>query len=228
MKERTLTASPREGVGKGPARQTRLNSRIPGILYGPETEPQPIDLDGRELTLMMRSLGGSAAIFDLDVKGKKRKVIVRDMQRDPITSNIIHVDLHALSMTKPIHMSIPLHFLGTPKGVKTDGGIMQTNMREIEISCLPAKLPEFFEINVEDLGIGDSIHVSDLDLPDIDILSEAQRTIVVISAPTVVKEPVVEEEGEEGELAEGAEAPAEGEAGATADGAKPAEEKKDK
>jgi len=227
MKEKTLIAAPREQVGKGPARQARLSGRIPGILYGPETEPQPIDLDGREFKAIIRALGGSATIFDLDVKGKKKKVILRDMQRDPITSEIVHVDFHALSMTKPINLSIPLHFVGTPRGVKTDGGIMQTNMREIEISCLPTKLPEFFEIDVEDLGIGDSIHVSDLDLPDIDILAETQRTIVVISAPTVVKEPVTEDEGEEAELAEGEEAPAEGEA-AAAEGDKPAEEKKDK
>lgn len=226
MKERTLTASPRERVGKGPARQVRLNGRIPGILYGPDTKPQPLDLDEREFKSIMRSLGGSATIFELDIKGKKKKVIVRDMQIDPVTSNITHVDFHALSMTKPIHLSIPLHFVGTPRGVKTDGGIMQTNMREIEISCLPTKLPEFFEINVDDLGIGDSIHVSDLDLPDVDILAEAQRTVVVISAPTVVKEPVTEAEGEEGELVEGAEAPAEGEA--AAEGDKPSEEKKDK
>jgi large subunit ribosomal protein L25 len=131
-------------------------------------------------------------------------------------------------MNKPLHLSIPIRFIGTANGVKNEGGIMQTTMRELEIACLPKDIPEHFQIDVTALNIGDSIHVKDLDIPNVEILTEEQRTVVVISAPTVVKvaEPEVEE-GEEAELAEGEEAAeGEGEGEEKAEGDK--EEKKEK
>jgi large subunit ribosomal protein L25 len=147
------------------------------------------------------------------------------MQRDPVTSRVLHIDFHAISMNKPIHVAIPIHFVGTPVGVKVDGGIMQATMREIEISCLPINIPEHLEVNVAELRIGDSIHVGNVSIPNATILADAQRTIVVISAPTIIKaEAAAVEaeaaavEGAEGVAAEGAEAAAEGEAGKKEDG----------
>ena len=162
----------------------------------------------------MKSAHGSS-IFNLEVNNDSNKVIVRNIQRDPVTNRIIHLDFHAVSMKKPINLSIPIRFVGTARGVKTDGGIMQTTLRELEISCLPSDIPDKIEIDVTDLGIGDSIHVRDLTVPNAQVLSEARRTVVVISAPTVMKAEVVSEEAaaaeEAVEAAEG-EAPAEAEA----------------
>ncbi len=208
MKEVTLTATPRTSTGKGAARRVRMAGGIPAVVYGPEIEPFAISVDERAFHKAAKSVVGGSALIDLEVDGKKNKVIIRDVQRDPVTSRIVHLDFHAVSMKKPIHISIPIRFVGTPRGVKTDGGIMQTTMREVEISCLPSKIPEHVEVDVTDLGIGDSIHVGDLSIPDAQILSEAQRTIVVISAPTVMKATAAEEEAAAEEAAEAAEAEA--------------------
>lgn len=215
MKEVSISASRRESLGKGPARQSRMAGNIPAVVYGPEVEPIPVAIEERSFRAAMKGAGSLSSIINLEVDGKTNKVVLREIQRDPITSRILHMDFHAISMTKPLHISIPILFEGSPRGVRTDGGIMQITMRELEISCLPTDIPEKLEVDVTDLGIGDSIHVSDVKLDKVQILAPEQRTIVVIAAPTVVKvdEPT-EEEVEEG-VEEGAEAaPAEGEAAA--------------
>ncbi|RKX23101.1 MAG: 50S ribosomal protein L25 [Candidatus Zixiibacteriota bacterium] len=218
MKEILIAAEKRDKTGKGANRQTRKDGNIPGVVYGPKQEPIPIYIDEPTLHQAFKSAAGSTALYDLEIENKKNKVIVREMQRDPVTSKIIHIDFYAVSMTKPINLAIPIHFEGIPVGVTVDGGIMQTNMRELEISCLPDQIPEFCELNVTELSIGDSIHVEDINIEGIDILSDANKTVVVISAPTIVKvdEPTAEEGEElaEGEVAEGAEGEAavEGEA----------------
>jgi large subunit ribosomal protein L25 len=217
MKEISLSVQPRTDVGKGFARRARMGGFIPGVVYGPEIDPKPVSVEEREFRAAMRH-ASSSAILNLNLDGRETKAVLREMQRDPVTNRVIHVDFHAISMNKPIHVSIPIHFTGTPVGVKVDGGIMQTTMRELRVSCLPADIPDDIVLDVSELGIGDSIHVRDIAIENVDILSEERRTIVVISAPTVIKAEAAaaeEEEGEEAEAAaeEGAEeTPAEGEA----------------
>ncbi len=214
MREIPLSAQKREAGGKGPARRNREAGMIPGVVYGPEIESFAIAVDEKELHRALKQAGITSFIYTLTVNGSSNKVVLREMQRDPITSEIMHVDFHAISMNKPLYISIPITFTGTARGVKSDGGIMQVAMRRMEISCLPQDIPEIIEVNVEDLGIGDAIHVGDIKLDKVDILDPEQRTIVVIAAPTVVTEPTTGEEeleGEEAEAEEGAEA--EGEEG---------------
>ena len=224
MKEIAITATARDKSGKGSARQSRREGMIPGVVYGPEIDPMPLSVNEREFrTAMKHASGGS--IINLEVGGKSNKVLIRELQRDPVTSRVIHIDFHAISMNKPIHVRIPIHFTGTARGVKTDGGIMQVTMREVEVSCLPTDIPDFVEIKVDDLGIGDAVHIRDISIPNAKIMAEGQRTLVVISAPTVVKSETVAAEGEE--AAEGAEAAAaEGEEAAAETEEK--EEKKEK
>ena len=224
MREISLAAELKEGTGKGPARRARAEGLVPAVIYGPEVKPQSLVVNRREFSAAMKSVAGTNAIFNVKFGKESKKAVVRDLQRDPVTSHVTHIDFHAISMTKPMHIAVPIHFDGTPEGVKTDGGIMQTNLRAVEISCLPADLPDFISIDVSNLGIGESIHVKDIDVPNATILTEDERTIVVIAAPTVIKTTAEEGaegvEGEEGAVAaEGAEA-AEGEA--------EAEEKKEK
>jgi large subunit ribosomal protein L25 len=207
MKEVSIVANPRAKVGKGSARQTRMAGHIPAVVYGPEIDPVPISIDAKAFRAAVRGSTGASTIFDLDVDGKKNKVVIRDIQRDPITSNVTHIDFHAISMNKPIHLSIPIRFVGVSEGVKNQGGIMQTTMRELEISCLPADIPEKVEIDVAKLNIGDSVHVEDLSIPNVNIISDEHSTVVVISAPTVLKSTA-----EEAAEAEAAEEAAEGEA----------------
>ncbi len=229
MREIPLNLERRSDVGKGFARRARMAGYIPGVVYGPEIDAVPVAVEEREFRTAMRGATGSS-ILNLTLEGKKTKAVLREMQRDPVTSRVMHLDFHAISMNRPIHVSIPIRLTGTPVGVKVDGGIMQTTMRELDISCLPANIPDELEIDVAELGIGDSIHVSDVAVEKVDILAEARQTIVVISAPTVIKAEATEAEeavveGEEAEAAEEAEgAPAEGEADKK-DEAKPKEKK---
>jgi large subunit ribosomal protein L25 len=221
MKDIALVAEPRQGNGKGPAHQLRFSGRIPAVMYGPETEPTSLAIEERAFRTAMKQAGGQSTLFTLDVNGKQNKVILREIQRDPVSNKVLHLDFHAISMNRPIHISVPVHFTGISKGVKAEGGIMQIVMREIEISCLPANIPEHVEVDVTELGIGDSIHVSKLNIPNATILGEPTRTVVVISAPTIIKveTPAVAVEGAEGVAVEGAAVPAEG---AAKEGAAPA------
>lgn len=224
MREIALKIERRTEMGKGFARRARMAGQIPGVVYGPEIDPIPVAVEERQFRSAMKD-ATSGSILNLTLDGKKTKAVLREMQRDPVSNRVLHIDFHAISMNRPIHISIPIHFTGTPVGVKVDGGIMQTTMRELEISCLPANIPDDLEIDVNELSIGGSIHVRDINIDNVDILSEEQRTIVVISAPTVIKvdEPTEEElaEGEEAEAAaegEEAKAAAEGEEAAPAKG----------
>jgi len=231
MREIPISIERRPEVGKGFARRTRMAGRIPGVVYGPEIDPISVSVEERTFRASMKT-ATSSSILNLNLDGKETKAVVRNLQRDPVTNRVIHVDFHAISMNRPINVAIPIQFTGSPIGVKVDGGIMQITMRELEISCLPSNIPDHLELDVTELSIGDSIHVRDVELKKVDILTELQRTIVVISAPTVIKaEATAEEEealeGEEAEAAEGAEV-AEGEGEAEKkDEAKP-EEKKEK
>jgi large subunit ribosomal protein L25 len=236
MKDISITASSRQAGGKGMARRTRGAGNIPGVVYGPEVKPMSITLSEREFRNALKTAGGThGSIFTLNVDGQASKVIVREVQRDPITSRLIHVDFHAISMNKPIKIEIPINLTGISKGVKSEGGIMQILMRDLEISCLPVNIPEHFEIDVSELGIGDSIHVRNLSIPNVDILSEPSNVVVVIVAPTIIKAEATTAEAAlaaEGEAAEGAPAagaaPAEaGKEGKEAPGKKEAAGKKE-
>jgi large subunit ribosomal protein L25 len=232
MKEIAIPANRREGLGKGPARRARFAGTIPAVVYGPEITPLSIAVREQDFRAALKAAGGESTIYTLMLDGQANKVIIREIQRDPLTSRIIHLDFHAISMNKPIDIRIPLHFVGTPKGVKSEGGIMQVLIRDLEISCLPVNIPEHVEIDVTELGIGDSIHVRNLNIPNVEILADASSTVVVISAPTIIKveTPIAAEgvpaEGEAAAAAEGAEgAAAPAGTGAPAEGKK--EEKKE-
>lgn len=219
MREIPLTVSRRSETGKGAARRSRREGLIPGIVYGPEIEPFQVAVTESDLRTAVRAAVGTTSIFNLSVDGQETKVLLRELQRDPVTSHVVHVDFHAISMNKPIHLRYPIHFVGMPVGVKA-GGIQQIIMRELEILCLPTNIPDKIEVDVTPLEIGEAVHVRDIDLGDVEIVSDPQRAVVVISAPTVIKS-VEAEEGEEaeGEEAEGEEAEgAEGEEGEAKEG----------
>ncbi len=219
MKEVPIAARGRGEFGKGPARRHRMAGEIPAVVYGPDFPSRTIAVGERDFHAAMRASVGTT-IYQLSVDGQTNRVILRDMQRDPVTSRITHVDFYAISENKPLHLEIPITFVGLPKGVKDEGGILQIIVREVMVSCLPKDIPESVNVDVSGLGIGDSIHVADLTIPNVEMLTESDRTLVVISAPTVIK--TVAAEAEE---AAAAAATAEGEA--AAGGEKKEEEKKE-
>ncbi len=188
MKEVSLAVHPRGGTGTGAARTSRVQGNIPAIMYGPELEkPMPIAVNDKEFRTVMKGVQGGNAMFNLSLNGTVRKAILREIQRDKITSRVIHVDFHAISLTRPLHIRIPIHVSGTPLGVKNEGGVLQLTKRDVEISCLPADIPEFVEIDISNMNIGDSIHARDLNIPNAKILEDEDQTFVVVSAPTAAE-----------------------------------------
>jgi len=231
MKELNLTVEKRDGTGKGINRRLRRDGDIPAVVYGPDTAPIPVKVNYRNLYRLMHDVPMNT-IINLDINGDDqpaRKVLIRELQKDPVTGSLIHLDFHHIPMDKPITLTVPITAVGIPIGVKTFGGIVQYARREIDISCLPANIPDKIEVDISELNVGDSVHVSDLTVGDVTILTNAARTLITVVAPTVIKATAAEEAAAAAEAAEGEEG-AEGEAkeGEAKEGdAKEGEKKKD-
>jgi large subunit ribosomal protein L25 len=179
---------------------------IPAVFYGPEVDPVPLILQSRDLEKLITTGAGENILIDLNIEDGKsthsHRAMIKEIQVDPVKQNILHVDLYAISMDKKISVEVPITLTGTAVGVSEEGGILQQVSRTLEISCLPDRIPESFELEVTALAIGDSLHVSDLEIPEgVDVLAEDELAIASVVPPTKVEEiePEVLEEEEEGE-----------------------------
>ncbi|MBW2235277.1 MAG: 50S ribosomal protein L25 [Deltaproteobacteria bacterium] len=224
MAENVLKVEVREGTGKGVARKLRAAGRIPGILYGRAKESVPLTLDPLALErAIQKSEAGVNTLFDLDMEGAKagpRVVLVKDLQREPGAGFLLHADLYEVDLTQTVEVEIPIHLIGTPTGVSLEGGIMDHAHRDLRIECLPRAIPDELTLDVSALAIGDSLHVSDIALPEgVELRDDPDISVVIVAAPRKEEEelPAEAAEGEEGAVAEGeeptegAEKPAEGE-----------------
>ena len=214
----TISARSRESRGKGAARQTRREGRIPAVLYGHGEDSVSLSVDANELQKLVHSISIENTIVDLDLgSGEPYKVLIRELQRHPFRDEFVHIDFFHVAMDEKIQVEVPIVLIGTPTGVKNKGGVLDHQLRELEVFCLPGSIPEKIELDVSNLDLGDSIHVSDIQLPDVEILTELDRAVVAVLAPTVMEvEEVAEEalaepevigrgkEAEEGEEAGGA------------------------
>ena len=203
-----LTAQSRKETGKGSARTLRRQALIPAVFYGPEVDPVHLSLNYRDLEKLIKTGAGENVIIDLAIETGESPLIhramLKEIQLDPVKQTILHVDLYEISMDKKIEVEVPITLTGTAKGV-SEGGILQQVSRTLEISCLPDNIPDAFELDVSDLNIGDSLHVSDLKIPqDVEVLVEEELTIATVVPPTKVEEiePEVPEEEEEREEVE--------------------------
>jgi large subunit ribosomal protein L25 len=216
MGETSLAVELREQTGKGAARRTRRAGRIPGVVYGAKLDSVAITLDGHALDrLIHTSHAGVNTLIDLEgpaqVSGKT--VLVKELQREPVRGGLMHADLFEVNVTETVRVSVPVHLEGTPHGV-TMGGLVDHALREIEVDCLPRSIPDEIVVDVSGLDIGDSIHVSDLSLPEgVELQTSDELSVVSVVAPRVEEEePTAEELEAAAEAAEG-EAAAAGEAG---------------
>jgi large subunit ribosomal protein L25 len=189
MKEVEIEAISRHETGKGVARKLRAAKKIPAVVYGKDEKPQPIELNYEHFHTVYHGLHGENALFNVKIDGKlsERKALIRDIQHDPVYGDILHIDFQHISMDQEIHISVSVKLVGIADGVKNFGGILQWTLRELEVSCLPTRIPENIEINIEALGIGDSVHVNDINIPGVEFLQEGEETIVSVIAPTVIK-----------------------------------------
>ena len=204
-----LAAQSRTETGKGVARSLRRQALTPAVFYGAEIDPIALTLQAGDLEKLIHTGAGENILIDLNIEDGKstqsHRAMIKEIQTDPVKRNILHVDLYAVSMDKKISVEVPITLTGTAVGV-SEGGILQQTTRTLEVSCLPDRIPEAFELEVTDLAIGDSLHVSNLEIPEgIDVLVEEQLTIASVVPPTAVEEiepEVLEEEEEEGEEVE--------------------------
>jgi len=163
-----LNAKVREVAGKGASRRLRrLANEVPGIIYGDDKAPQNISINQFELVRHLENEAFYSHVISLSVDGKAENVILKDLQRHPSKVQLLHADFLRVSKTKKIHVSVPLHFINedTCKGVKLGGGSIAHNMTQLEVSCLASDLPEYIEVDLADVDVGQILHISDLKLP---------------------------------------------------------------
>jgi len=183
-----LGGTRRENLGKGGARKARAAGHIPAVLYGHGQEPVPVSVPAREFDLALRSHKGGNPIVNLAVGGGEYTALIRAVQYDPLTHDILHLDFQHISLTETIEVKVAVHLTGLPVGVKDGGGILETILREIEVRCLPTAIPTAIEVDVSHLNIGDSVHVREVTVPNVTILNDGDETIATVVPPTVMEE----------------------------------------
>ncbi len=196
----TLNAERRETKGKGSARKLRARGKVPGVVYGPGAEPLPLSLETREVEHLFHSISVDNTIVDLSVEGAAEdfQTLVREIQTHPFRPDILHVDFLRISKGVAVELDVPIHLNGTPVGVKEEGGVMEQVIHQIPVKCIPSLIPESFEVDVSGLALNDSLHVSDLEVPEgVEIQLEAERTVCSILVPKLVLEEPEEEVDEE-------------------------------
>jgi large subunit ribosomal protein L25 len=184
----------RECGAKRQARRMRRNGKIPGILYGPKVQPVPLELDKKTFSTRLAGVEGSHLVrLKSQAPALADKVaLLKEMQYHPISGEVIHADFYEVDLKATIQVRVPLHFIGKAAGV-VRGGILQPVVREIEVECLPLDIPEFFDVEVSALDIGDSIHIEDLRMPEgVTAVFDSNVTLVTVVPPTVEEAPAPE------------------------------------
>ena len=210
MSDFTLNASVRNDLGKGASRRLRrANLQVPAIIYGGEQAPQPISVEKAAFYKAIEDETFFSSVLNLVVDGKKQQVVVRDLQRHPYKPLVTHADFLRVDASHEITIRVPLHVVGEEKskGIKDDGGELHILSNEIEISCLPKDLPDFLEVDISEIELGTTLHLSDLKVPagvtlvELSYGADHDNAVLTISKPKVRSE---DEDGEEGEEGEGA------------------------
>jgi len=192
-----LTAFPRTVQGTGASRRLRGGGKVPGIVYGANKTAQPIELDHQALSRHLKIEAFHASILEMTLDGVKQHVLLRDVQMHPFKQQVLHVDFQRIDKNKKIHMKVPLHFINAEicPGVKVGGGVANHIMNEIDIQCLPAALPEFIEVDLGKLELGQSVHVNEIALSkEVELISKLKKENPVVASVQVPKVIVVEDE----------------------------------
>src|SRR3954471_6231853 len=199
----SFTATPREGTGKGAARSLRARGQIPAVIYGHDRKPQSLALNARDLDKMLGHIQAESTVIEVTVDGQTSKTLIREIQRHPIKRQILHVDFQALVAGEKVVVSIPIVLNGIPEGVRLEGGVLDQTLRELEIEVDPSNIPDHVELDVTNMVIGDSLHVSDIKLPEgVEVQDDPETSVAVLAAPRAVIEETAAPEAAEG--AEGA------------------------
>ncbi|HID97634.1 MAG TPA: 50S ribosomal protein L25 [Thermodesulfobacteriaceae bacterium] len=207
MKQIAMDSLVRTERGKGVARKLRQAGRIPGVLYGRASEPVSFSVDFHEFNKILIRHKGEQVFFSLNLQDKEgtdnRLAIVKDLQLHPVTDQIYHIDFLEVAMDKEVTVEVPLTTVGEPAGVRLEGGMLQFLRRYVTVSALPAAVPDEIEVDVTELNVGETLHISDVNPPEGSTLMDEPETTLVTVAGAAVKEKAEEEvEAEEGVEAE--------------------------
>ncbi len=162
-----VTAETRSDMGKGASRRLRREGKIPGVIYGAHKEAVSVLLDHNEMMNHLKHEAFYSHVLSIKLDGKTEQAVLKDLQRHPAKPILLHADFQRVSATEKLRMHVPLHFVGgdVAPGVKVGGGMIAHNLTEVEVTCLPKDLPEFIEVDLSGMDVGQSLHLSDLKLP---------------------------------------------------------------
>ena len=214
MEQETLAAQKRTTSGSRPARRMRRDGRVPAVVYGSDLETTSISIDSRELGTTLHTEAGLNALINVVVDGEDEVLTVaREIQRDPVRGDITHLDLIQVSLDIEIEAEVTIEYVGVPAGVREEGGFVEAIETSVVLTALPTNIPASIEVDITELGIGDTLKVADLAAIDgVTYTTDEDRPLVTVLLPSVEEEPEPEllegellEEGEEGEAPEGEE-----------------------
>ena len=185
MEMHELTIQNREGLGKGDAKRLRRAGQVPAILYG-GTQPLNIAVAPRDIYRLVHGREGSTQLLRVSFagSGESRMAIIRDIQYDPVSEDLVHVDLQEVAMDRPLQVSVAVHHVGEAAGVKDTFGILEMILREVQVACLPGNIPQLLEADVTSLKIGDVLTVKDLKAPEgVRILNDPNQAVATVAPP---------------------------------------------
>ena len=189
MATASLVAKPRSDTGKGVARKLRAAGEVPGVIYGHGREPQPLTVNAREFKRLADRIRITSTVIELAIEGKVAKTLIRELQRNPLNREPLHIDFQELVAGEKVDVSVPLRFVGTPEGVKTGGGILEEVMHQIEVRVDPSNIPDHIDVDVTALTIGHGLHVRDILLPaGVEVLDDPDNTIATVTPPKAEEE----------------------------------------
>jgi large subunit ribosomal protein L25 len=184
MPEFVVPAESRKETGKNVNRRLRQRGLIPGVLYGTGSPAVPVAVSPKEIGAILKSASGENTLFDLDLGGTRRKVILKEFQREPLRGQLLHADFFEVALDRALEVKIPIELEGVPVGVKLQGGIVDFVTRELEVECLPADIPERITVDISHLELGKHLRVSDLKLGDrVKILVEPEVVVAHVVLP---------------------------------------------
>jgi large subunit ribosomal protein L25 len=195
----------RDVFGKNASRAIRREGKVPAIFYGANTASIPLMVAKKDIVKILKSEAGENTIFKVSFNSESRDTMIKELQIDPVTDELLHVDLYQIAMDKAIRVSVPVIPVGEAVGVKSEGGFIDFMNREIEIECLPKDIPEHIEIDISSLHVHQSVKVEDFRPPEgVEVVTEPDTVLILIDVPQ--KEEIIEEVEEEEEvMAEGEE-----------------------
>jgi large subunit ribosomal protein L25 len=184
MASARLSASVRTDSGKGNARSLRRDGRIPGVIYGRQRQPQALSRGAKEFERLLERIAAENTVIELSVDGTTSRTLIREIQRDPIRRHVLHVDFQELVAGEKVTVRIPIALQGIPEGVRSLGGILSQVLQELECRVDPLNMPSRITVDVTDLAIGHSLHVSEIAVPaGVEVLDNGEATIAVVAAP---------------------------------------------